>query len=568
MDKLQFTFRSGPSLLIDGQKVDLTTQAKALQILDKQGNAKTILGFQAADGTVYRLKERAQGDGVNLVIYGHPKALSQYHFKVSQGDLTKARYDGQSHKKLDYRPGDFAMFAPKPEVLHSTLAQLGLGPLHASGSPPAPAGAALRPQSGLVNGGNYCYTNAALKLLMSTKGQALLTHLEDLKQHPQRYFGLGHTTLPEAYDDLRAALHEMATLTFQGQDTRRAVDDFRRALENPELVALARSWEDMRKSLAAQRLALTEPARKAEEALAAARAEFAASASGAAKSPQRQARLGDLEQAHQAARAARDAGLQALNAQAQAQGYLSLNDQINRLDNLSRIGKFAQAQLALQALPIAERTLQEATDLGVLNTQQEANEFLMWIRDALFIPLTGDESVVEHSTKTVDGRPIPEQAEDKISTGAIALKCDPLKPAANLQELLDFQFQTQVSARDKVNETSQWRADLAGLKTVTLTIDAHFPLDTLTHLDLNPEVTVPMTDTASGQSRAVRMRVRDVVVFQGQDGAGHYWMASREGNTWTKHDDAAVLTGLDHPADFGSAQRPRTIVLEVVGPSA
>lgn len=568
MDKLQFTFRSGPSLVIDGQKVDLSTQAQALQILDKQGNAKTILGFQAADGTVFRLKERAQGHGVNLVIYGDPKALSQYHFKVSQGDLTKARYDGQTHKKLDYRPSDFAMYAPKPEELHTTLAQLGLQPVRAPGSSASPVPAPLRPRSGLANGGNYCYTNAALKLLMSTKGQAFLDHLEDLKQRPPHYFGAGHAAVPEAYDALRAALHEVATLTFQGQDTCGAVNTFRRALENPELVALARSWEDMRKPLAAQRLALTEPVRKAQEALVAAQAEVATSETSAARPSQRQARLQELEQAHQDARAVCDAGLQALNAQAQAQGYRSLNDQINRLDNLSRIGKFAQAQLALQALPISERTTQTATDLGVLNTQQEANEFLMWIREALLLPLTGDESVVEHSAKVVDGRPIAEQAADHISTSAIALKWDPHTPAANLQALLDFQFQTQVSVQDKVSSTAQWRANLASLKSVTLTLDAHFPLNTLTHLDLNPEVTIPMTDTANGQTRQVRMRVRDVVVFEGQDGAGHYWMASREGSTWTKHDDAAVLPGLDRPAVFGAAQRPRTIVLEVVDPSA
>lgn len=556
MDKLQFSFRQAPSLVIDGQKVDLASQTTTVQILDKQGNPKTIQGFQAADGTLFRLKQRAQGDGVDLVIYGQPQTLSKYNFKVSNGDLTRARYDGQSHKKLDYRPSHFQMNGLQRDNLQATLQQFGL----LSKAPP------LKPQSGLFNGGNYCYTNASLKLLMSMRGQALLDHLQDIHRRPEHYFGPGHTEVPEAFEEVRSALHDLTDRTLKGQDAKAAVLRFRSAIQNPELAALAHSWEDRRRQLAASREATVAPARKAEEVRDAAQQELEDAKKTGAPTEQLEQKVTRLQSAYEQAISLRKHQMEVLDAQAQADGYENLNDHISRLDDLQKIGRFADAQIKFSLLPKKEQTLKSAVDLRLLNTQQEASEFLMWIHDALRLEPQAQDSVAEINTKVRQGQIAQATAEEGRLKAQVPLKADPTTPPRNLQELVDFQFKPQ-AVEDGWTETPRWVGDPSQLRTLTLTLDSEFPATALANLSLNDEITVPLTDSTTGATQRIRMRARDVVMFEGRDQAGHYWMASRQAGSWTVHDDQTVGKDDGRLEGFTTTKRPRVIVLEVV-PSA
>ena len=379
--------------------------------------------------------------------------------------------------------------------------------------------------------------------------------------------------VPEAFEEVRSALYDLTDQTLKGEDTQAAVQRFRSAIQNPELAALAHSWDDQRAQLCKQRDLVAQAKTAADEAKALweEAQEQRNQAKALPQSAQEQSEDPDsvvavLKEEYETAQNRWSTLTEVLDAQAQADGYANLNDHIGRLDDLQKIGRFADAQIKFSLLPKEEQTLDSAVELRLLNTQQEASEFLMWIHDALRLEPQAEDSVAEINTKVRNGQVAQTTAEEGRLKNQVPLKADPRTPLRNFQELVDFQFKPQ-AVEDGWTESSQLKGDPSKLRTLTLTLDSKFPTAALANLSLNDEITVPLTDSTTGATQRIRMRARDVVMFEGQDQAGHYWMASRQAGSWTVHDDQTVGKDDGRLEGFTTTKRPRVIVLEVV-PSA
>jgi hypothetical protein len=91
-DKLTFSFQGPVKFRLGNTEIDLSKQSTEFNTARSGGKSEPLKGFQAADGTFFRLKKHASGDGVDVIVYGTPENLAKYQFKVKNGDLRKARF--------------------------------------------------------------------------------------------------------------------------------------------------------------------------------------------------------------------------------------------------------------------------------------------------------------------------------------------------------------------------------------------------------------------------------------------------------------------------------------------
>jgi len=98
-DKLTFSFQGPVKFRLGNTEIDLSKQSTEFNTARSGGKSEPLKGFQAADGTFFRLKKHASGDGVDVIVYGTPENLAKYQFKVKNGDLRKARFSDGAFAK-------------------------------------------------------------------------------------------------------------------------------------------------------------------------------------------------------------------------------------------------------------------------------------------------------------------------------------------------------------------------------------------------------------------------------------------------------------------------------------
>jgi hypothetical protein len=101
--KLTFTFAEAASFRYDGKSIDLSKATDQITVKDKHGNDKKITGFQAADGTFFRLKKTADGKH-QIDVYGTPEQLAGSNLQVRGGDVTRARFGEERLRKTGTDP--------------------------------------------------------------------------------------------------------------------------------------------------------------------------------------------------------------------------------------------------------------------------------------------------------------------------------------------------------------------------------------------------------------------------------------------------------------------------------
>ena len=155
-DKLSFNFAQAASFRYAGKTVNLEKAADTITVKDKNGQDKVIKGFQADDGTFFRLKKTADGKH-QIDVYGTPEQLARSNLQVRGGEVTRARFGDERFRKVDpdlfsHRDFEFhgSMMADRDEFakLHGLKRRVQAG-LDAGGpQPPAPslsAGAPAQP---------------------------------------------------------------------------------------------------------------------------------------------------------------------------------------------------------------------------------------------------------------------------------------------------------------------------------------------------------------------------------------------------------------------------------------
>jgi hypothetical protein len=105
LNKLSFGFAEAAAFRYAGKTVELAKAGNEIKVLDKHGNEKTIKGFQAPDGTFFRLKKTAEGRH-QIDVYGTPEQLARSNLQVRGGDITRARFGDDRYRKPD--PGGLA----------------------------------------------------------------------------------------------------------------------------------------------------------------------------------------------------------------------------------------------------------------------------------------------------------------------------------------------------------------------------------------------------------------------------------------------------------------------------
>ena len=100
VDKLTFSFAANARVRIGGQEIKLRESTDSLAYHSASKGDRTLQGFKAADGTFFRLKDRA-GGGVDVIVYGEPKSLARYRFSVKSGELAKARFADGDFRRSD-----------------------------------------------------------------------------------------------------------------------------------------------------------------------------------------------------------------------------------------------------------------------------------------------------------------------------------------------------------------------------------------------------------------------------------------------------------------------------------
>ena len=108
-NKLTFQFDQKASFKLDGKKIDLAKATDQLTFVGKNGQEKTVKGFQGKDGLFYALREDKSGNGYHINVYGEPAALGKQQFSVRGGDVSKARFDGVRYFKNDASSADFTI---------------------------------------------------------------------------------------------------------------------------------------------------------------------------------------------------------------------------------------------------------------------------------------------------------------------------------------------------------------------------------------------------------------------------------------------------------------------------
>ena len=108
-NKLTFQFDQKASFKLDGKKIDLAKATDQLTFVGKNGQKKTLNGFQGKDGLFYALRKDKTGDGYHINVYGEPAALGKQQFSVRGGDVSKARFDGVRYFKNDASSADFTI---------------------------------------------------------------------------------------------------------------------------------------------------------------------------------------------------------------------------------------------------------------------------------------------------------------------------------------------------------------------------------------------------------------------------------------------------------------------------
>ncbi len=549
MEKLTFSYQRAPTFIHHEKKVDLASASDTINIQGKDGKTKTITGFQADNGSFFRLKQRAEG-GFNVIAYGTEKSLASYNFAVKNGDLTKARFDGERFKKADFAPRELSVKGDSLADPKGFASAHGLKPVDAAGTQTAGFHAQPRqgvaqfggvsppklpksevPKSGLKNFGNTCYLNASLKLLLATRGQGFVDHLRALGAHPE--YLPTDAQVPSPFERLRQALLSLSEHALEGQSTAGDLDQLANALEHPDFIAMAQSFEAERQRLTQQR-----------------------DAPGANR--------------------------QALDQDAIAAGYTSVDDQLAALESLSQVGRFAEAKARWTDLERAgmipdlspgDRALARA---GLLNSQQDATDFIAWLRGVLRVEISAGERVQARRVET-NAQGIKKDFPSNPPGALLPLKVEPGMQSAGLPALIRRQFATaeQVDRGGDIGQVTHQNelvADLSQLKQLTLSIDSaagqwqqRMPLS---NIDFNAPITVPIVDSQSGQTVEVALRPREVVFHQGGDGAGHYFAVSRQvDGRWTLHDDERVLPDQSRlPLSDGT--QPRLIVFELVPPQS
>ncbi len=146
-DKLSFNFAQAANFRYAGKTVNLEKAADTITVKDKNGQDKVIKGFQADDGTFFRLKKTADGKH-QIDVYGTPEQLARSNLQVRGGEVTRARFGDERFRKVDpdlfsHRDFEFhgSMMADRDEFakLHGLKRKVQAG-LDAGGPlPPAPS---------------------------------------------------------------------------------------------------------------------------------------------------------------------------------------------------------------------------------------------------------------------------------------------------------------------------------------------------------------------------------------------------------------------------------------------
>jgi hypothetical protein len=127
-DKLSFGFADAASFRYAGKQINLAKADDELKVLDKHGNEKTIKGFQAADGTFFRLKKTAEGRH-QIDVYGTPEQLARSNLQVRGGDITRARFGDDRYRKPDpsgLAPRDFELNGIDSKDIQAFVSAYGL----------------------------------------------------------------------------------------------------------------------------------------------------------------------------------------------------------------------------------------------------------------------------------------------------------------------------------------------------------------------------------------------------------------------------------------------------------
>jgi len=99
-DKLTFNFAQAANFRYAGKTVNLEKAADTITFKDKNGQDKVIKGFQADDGTFFRLKKTADGKH-QIDVYGTPEQLARSNLQVRGGEVTRARFGDERFRKVD-----------------------------------------------------------------------------------------------------------------------------------------------------------------------------------------------------------------------------------------------------------------------------------------------------------------------------------------------------------------------------------------------------------------------------------------------------------------------------------
>ena len=599
-DKLTFSFKGPVTVRIGNAVVDLEKQATEFDYASRAaGKSDSLKGFDAGNGTFFRLKKKPDG-AVDVVIYGKPEELAKYRFKVSNGDLTKARFAGG---------GDFRSTAPQARnfligsgeldsavrdqllkrfhLAHDArVPQTGALPVKTAvqGSRPAildidvpevkPSRRAL-PAVGFTQLGNTCYLNSTLKTLFASRGAATLDALRVQAGKPPFTIELdGRRPLDEIRIEL-LALAEASTDPGKQTLVNASLKRLVALLNAPTLSVLAARASDELKTLttrlgkpltnleaaehrlevarAAQRLALENspyhavlksafpdvpPGNAAVQAQA-----YPSVAELDALVSESEAALPALRQAHA------DAVL-VLDQEAVHAGWESFSDQKEALTSIALSSRFA----------------------GKIHKEQDAPEFAGWLRGIMrlacpderrFVLRTEIENHWHEKSFSASKRP-PEEVlqltppSDLSDTTFSALIRDHLRPEA----LSDF-----AAGGGDVRLRSVIQADVGNLKHFAIRIDAQTALGepvALTGINFDDEVVVPISDSASGAQMNVVMRPVEIIFHERlSSAAAHYYTYLRDENGWLKHDDADISRQSAPPA-LRPGLQPRVVVMEVL----
>ena len=615
-DKLTFSFKGPVTVRIGNQVVDLEKHATAFDYDGRaSGKSDQLKGFDAGNGTFFRLKKKADG-AVDVIVYGKPEALAKYQFKVGNGDLSKARFAGAGEfrsaapqaRDFSINAGDLAaasrdqlldrlklaQHVKTPPVPHSppstsanatvqTSANKPSGaPVHAQQSASleieerVPARPARRnPAVGFKNLGDTCYLNSTLKTLFASTREATLDSLKAQAGKPPFTIEVGGRkildeiriqliALGEAADDpgkqalVNTALAKLVNLLNHADMSKVRKFAFvelarLRERESPTLSPFRKAESHLDVVRAARRLA--SEGKPYQDILSSAfdagtNKEIAAKKAASYGDPESLDRLLTEAQASYARlKAAHDKAMGQLNSEARSTGWASFQDQQDALAWMSAGQEFDQK----------------------IKRQNDAPEFGAWLNgimrispaaEARFYIKTQIENVWKETQVGTSSRP----AESVLQLTPPAA----LQKSANLSALIQQPLKAEqvelAAAGGNATKRSVIEADLSALKRFAVRIDANDKFGqpvTLTGIDFDAEVSVPMTDQKTGKLNNVVMRPAEVIFREAYKNGAHYYAYLRSGERWDRHDDSTVTQGSALP-QIKAGLQPRVIVMEVL----